>query len=113
MLYDLQLRLLKRGLVILDRPFIAVLLGLITGVVMAAVAFFIPKLEKTGDPLKRWPWMIGGNIVSLLLGMGAIFGYNLLAHHSLVWFGLATIACFMIALIVSALPGIRQMKRRS
>jgi len=72
----------------------------------------LPKLERSGEALKRWPYMMAGNFIALLFGMGVIYGYFLLASHAFVWFGLVTIVSYVISLFISALPGIRQLKRR-
>jgi len=79
---------------------------------MMALVTFIPKIEKTGEPLKRWPFVMVGHFAALLFGLGAIFVYHLLAQHTLVWFGLMVIVSFFISLFISVLPDIRKMKRR-
>jgi drug/metabolite transporter (DMT)-like permease len=99
-------------LTIFDHPLIAVVLGLIAGLAMMAVVFFAPKLEKTGEPLKRWPYIMVGNVLALLIGMGVIYGYHVVAPHSFVWFSLMAILSFILLLFISALSSIRQLKRR-
>ncbi|MCL2882567.1 MAG: hypothetical protein FWF45_06775 [Coriobacteriia bacterium] len=79
---------------------------------MMASITFLPKLAKTDDPAKRWPYAFGGILIAFIIGAGAIFVYNLFAHKSLVWFGLTAIVVFCALIFVKAVPQVRKLKRR-
>jgi|GEM_PF-2500866 len=79
---------------------------------MMALIVFLPKLKKTEDPLKRLPFAIAGIFLSLIVGAGALFIYRSLVPHYFVWFGVTTIATFLIAVIVRTVPQILQVKHR-
>jgi len=103
---------LRLGRIILDRLYIAVPLGLIVGLVMMASMTFLPKLEKTGEPIKNMPYAMGGILLAFFIGAAALFGYHSIAPHYFVWFGLTAVATFMIAIVAKAVPQIRKLKRR-
>ncbi len=79
---------------------------------MTALILLLPRLEKSGDPLKRQPYTLGGLILSLILGAGGVFVYSLLSHSTLVWFGVAVVASFFIALATFAVQKLRNVNHR-
>jgi len=104
--------ILRLGHIILDRLYIAVPLGFVVGLVMMALMMFLPKLEKTGVPLKRLPYTLVGTLLAFVIGGGALFAYHSLAPHYFVWFGVMVIVTFLVSIALKTVPQISQLKRR-
>ena len=102
----------EAGFIIFDHPVIAVPIGLVIGFAMMGAIVFLPRLEKTGEPLKRLPYTVTGAILAFIIGTGMIFAYHALAPHYFVWFGVTTIATFLVTIAARTVPQIRQLKRR-
>ena len=93
---------------VLDQPLTAVALGTVAGLGIIGILLLFPKLVKTGDPMGGMAASIGGVLVSTLAGIVVLYIYSQLADGGFVWFGVSTVAGFMIGIVLYTVRVIRK-----
>lgn len=87
---------------LLEQPAVAVALGAVTGLIVSGILFFPTRRSKPQDVAQTMVFSILGIILSTVLGLGIIYAYSRLAPGSVAWFGVSTVASFLVGLAIFA-----------
>lgn len=98
---------------ILDQPLIAVILGILSGLLLVFTLFAISQKSKDAIPEKRMALAYMGLMASTLLGLGLIYLYYLFSGPGFIWYGITTLLAFMVSLLVYAFQNIGNTKGKS
>ncbi|MCL2491506.1 MAG: hypothetical protein FWE87_01995 [Coriobacteriia bacterium] len=99
-----------KGLLAL-KPFIAVILGILAGLVSFACNVVIPKLPAAKNPEKQLVYSFGGLLASTIISIVALLLYWLFFESTFVQFGVALCVTFIIGLMVYFLQNINVLKK--
>lgn len=85
---------------LLAQPLVALFLGSLSGVGLAAITrlgirYFTPENELLG-PMLVAVTTFGGMVVAI----GAMYGYSVVAESAFAWFGITLVAAFLVAVTV-------------
>jgi len=95
------------------KPFIAVILGVLAGLIAFACNVLIPRHPNAKDPNKQLVYSYGGLLASTVVSIIALILFYLLFEPSFVWFGVALCATFILGLTMYFLQNIKVLKRNS
>ena len=95
------------------KPFIAVILGILAGLISFACNVFIPKILTKRNPEKMLVHSFGGVLLSTIISIVSLIIYFLLAEPTFVWFGVTLCVTFIIGLTVYFLQNKTVLKRNS
>jgi MFS family permease len=94
-------------------PIIAVLLGVIAGLVSAAFNFYLPQRAPKDEPMKKMVYGYYGILASMVFAIAAIIVCRLFFSTALVWFGVTLCVTYVTALIAFFLQNIKLLKGNS
>jgi hypothetical protein len=96
---------------LLSTPFVAVLLGLVLGVVLIAPLLWASRLMTAKNADLGLFVVMGSVFGGLIVGMGVMFGYRLITLSGFLWFGPAVVGGYVITLgVLAALMTTRLLK---
>ena len=84
---------------LLATPWIAVVSGFVLGVLLLAPLFSVSRILKARHTDVALYVVMGSVFLGLILGLGVLMGYWLISRDGFVWFGAATVAGFIVALV--------------
>jgi len=93
----------------LNQP-VAVILGVVTGLIAFACNILIPRIPPKDDTEKRFVYSFAGLGISILIAGIALSIVWLNFEPSFVWFGLALCVTYIISLIVQSVQSVKQLK---